>query len=170
MEVPAMILYLVQHGEAVDKEIDPDRPLSDAGRREVATVADFLAVRPVPIDHIWHSGKPRAKETADILAARLAPHVQPQERPGLAPKDPVVPLRDLLGTYEDDIMLVGHLPHLAKLAGLLLAGDENQTPVRFAKGGVLCLIQDESDHWQIAWMVVPELLAYAATEPENSDG
>ena len=30
-----MKLYLVQHGDALTKESDPDRPLSDRGRADV---------------------------------------------------------------------------------------------------------------------------------------
>ena len=39
----AMYLYLVQHGAAVSKEIDPERPLSQEGRAEVRKVASYLA-------------------------------------------------------------------------------------------------------------------------------
>src|ERR687897_643977 len=34
-----MRLYLVQHGDAVPEQLDPERPLSAAGRREVEAVA-----------------------------------------------------------------------------------------------------------------------------------
>src|SRR5688572_29245639 len=38
----AMRLYLVQHGEAVPEQVDPQRPLSEAGRRDVQAMARLL--------------------------------------------------------------------------------------------------------------------------------
>ena len=38
-----MDVYLVQHGEAVSEEQDPQRPLSEAGSAAVARVASVLA-------------------------------------------------------------------------------------------------------------------------------
>ena len=37
-----MKLYLVPPGDAVAKEVDPERPLSDRGRDEVRAMAGFL--------------------------------------------------------------------------------------------------------------------------------
>ena len=37
-----MKLYLVQHGQAVSKEEDPERPLSEQGREDVRRVATRL--------------------------------------------------------------------------------------------------------------------------------
>lgn len=38
-----MKLYLMQHGDALSRDIDPDRPLSDKGRRDVEQIGDFLS-------------------------------------------------------------------------------------------------------------------------------
>jgi broad specificity phosphatase PhoE len=38
-----MRLYLVQHGDAVPEQLDPERPLSAAGRQDVEAVARLLA-------------------------------------------------------------------------------------------------------------------------------
>jgi phosphohistidine phosphatase len=37
------------------------------------------------------------------------------------------------------MMLVGHLPHLARLAGLLLAGDPDRPVIAFGQGGLVGL-------------------------------
>ena len=37
-----MRIYLTQHGLAVPKDIDPDRPLSEQGREDVRRLAEFL--------------------------------------------------------------------------------------------------------------------------------
>ncbi len=37
-----MRLYLMQHGNPVMEEVDPERPLSDQGKSDVRKVAEFL--------------------------------------------------------------------------------------------------------------------------------
>jgi len=41
-------LYLVQHGEAVPEEVDPTRPLSEAGKLDVERLAWFLVDARMP--------------------------------------------------------------------------------------------------------------------------
>ncbi len=50
-----MKLYLMQHGDAVAKDIDPDRPLSKTGLADVKLVAASLS-QPIEISRIVHSG------------------------------------------------------------------------------------------------------------------
>jgi phosphohistidine phosphatase len=57
---------------------------------------------------------------------------------------------------DSDLMLVGHLPHLSKLASLLLTGSPDQSPVTFTRAGIICLQKDDSAHWTVAWSVTPE--------------
>lgn len=52
------------------------------------------------------------------------------------------------------LLLVGHLPHLARLAGLLLTGDAGRTPGRFVNAGVL-KIDSTQDGWAVEWYVTP---------------
>src|SRR5688500_9788627 len=67
-EACPMRLYLVQHGEAVPEQVDPQRPLSEAGRRDVQAMARLLAGAGIRPTRIVHSGKRRAQETAELLA------------------------------------------------------------------------------------------------------
>ncbi len=55
-------------------------------------------------------------------------------------------------------MLVGHLPFLDKLAGLLLAGDPERNVISFTNSGVVCL-EKEKYQWSVAWIIVPDLLS-----------
>jgi phosphohistidine phosphatase len=57
----------------------------------------------------------------------------------------------------ENIMLVGHLPHLGKLASLLLCGDENAGLISFRMGGALCLERDGAGKWSVQWMIIPDL-------------
>lgn len=66
-----MRLYLVQHGEAKKEEEDPLRPLSERGREDVQRVAKYVEKLDIKASIIFHSGKLRAKQTAEILAEKL---------------------------------------------------------------------------------------------------
>ncbi len=55
-------------------------------------------------------------------------------------------------------MLVGHLPHMGKLAALLVTGDADQALVTFKPGGVVCLARDDEGRWSLRWMVVPGIM------------
>jgi phosphohistidine phosphatase len=152
-----MRLYLVQHGEAVAEGVDPARPLSETGRSDVAKMARFLADG-VRVSQVLHSGKLRAEQTAALLAAALAPGRLPVARPGLNPKDPTEGIARAVAAWDEDAMLVGHLPFMAKLASRLVAGRDDAGVVAFQPGTVVCLERGDQQHWTIAWMIRPELV------------
>jgi phosphohistidine phosphatase len=154
-----MILYLVQHAEAKRKEEDPARDLTEKGRRDVQKEAGYLGKLNLPLSRIFHSGKTRALSTANILAASLNPAEGIVETIGLAPLDSPEDWAGRLETMDEDIMLVGHLPHLGKLAARLLCGHEEKSPLNFKMAGVACLRRDEARQWAVDWMLIPELIA-----------
>jgi phosphohistidine phosphatase len=81
-----MQLYLVQHGAATAETDDPERPLTDEGRRTVEVVAEHLSRMGVKPGRIEHSDKLRARQTAEILAARLRPATGVSQVAALAPQ------------------------------------------------------------------------------------
>lgn len=153
-----MKLYLVRHGEALRADVDPERRLSEAGHAQVGCVASFLSQRDVRVARVLHSGKPRAEQTAAALAAAVAPGVTAEARDGLSPNDPVEPLAGEIATWQEDCMIAGHLPHLARLATLLLAGRNVPTGLDFEPAAAACLERDEDGVWSLAWFVGPSLL------------
>jgi phosphohistidine phosphatase len=157
-----MRLYLVQHGEAVPEEVDPARPLSETGRADVAKMARFMAAGGVRVGQVLHSGKLRAEQTAALLAAALAPGRTPVARPGLNPKDPIDGVTQAVTAWDQDAMLVGHLPFMAKLVSRLVAGREDAGVAAFQPGTVVCLERAEQQRWTIAWMVRPDVLPNGA--------
>ena len=121
-----MKLYLVQHGKAVAKEVDPDRPLSTRGKSDVTRVAAFLKQSGISVSKILHSGKTRARQTAEILIRILPNNVLIEAIDSIAPNDPVEAFAMTIPTLETDTMIVGHLPFMAKLVAWLVTADENQ--------------------------------------------
>ncbi len=151
-----MQVYLVQHGEAKPETEDPTRPLSDRGHAEVERVAQHAAALKVQVAEIRHSGKLRARQTAEILAAALSPSHGLREMDGLAPADYPVKAKVEVESTRDPLMLVGHLPHLSRLASLLLLGDPRREIIRFRNGAIVCLVKVE-DHWLLQWVLTPEM-------------
>jgi len=154
-----MRLYLSQHGLAKEKGEDPERPLSDQGREDVARVAGFLSLfeKPRPA-RIIHSGKARSLQTAEMFAEGWG-HLPIEESAHLEPNDDVSYWSTQLDAWVDesrDLMLVGHLPHIQRLAGLLICDDQDALPVRFRNGGVVCLERSE-EGWSVCWQVNPTL-------------
>jgi len=154
-----MKLFLVQHARAASKEADPNRPLTEEGRRDIQKVAAFIKPLNLCVDHLWHSGKNRAAQTAEVLAQVVEVRTETVARAGLGPNDDVMAMRDEIASGGQDIMIVGHLPFVSNLASLLLAGYESADTVAFKQGGIVCLDCSAENLWQIDWMVTPELLA-----------
>ena len=84
-----MNIYLVQHGKPVPKEEDPERPLSAQGKEDVEKMSAFLMKAGIEVDDIFHSGKTRARNTAEIIASKLNPDKKPIKKGGLSPLDEV---------------------------------------------------------------------------------
>lgn len=154
-----MKLYLVQHAEPKHKEEDPSRSLSEKGWKDIKKMAGYAKDHlHINVEQIVHSGKLRAKQTAEVLAEYLTPkEVMSDEN--LAPlADPRV-WQKKLTKRSKDIMLVGHLPHLSKLASILLIDYENKEGITFRMSCIVCIECKQDGHGTILWMVTPEIIS-----------
>jgi len=154
-----MNVYLVQHAQAKTEQEDPERSLSERGWSDIKKVAAFISQKcDISVKEIFHSGKTRAKQTAEVLAEQLSSSIKISETDGLKPLDEPSIWADRLAKRTEDIILVGHLPHLSKLAALLLCQDADKEVVEFQMGGIVCLGTEKSGSWSIRWMVTPNIL------------
>ena len=154
-----MNIYLMQHGKPVPKEKNPDKPLSDRGRDDVRKIAAFLKKAGIQVETVFHSGKTRARQTAEIISFKINPGKESQKKEGLSPLDDVKAIAEEIKHGQKDFMIVGHLPHLGKLVSFLTTGSDSRQVMSFQQGGVVCLrTNDEELNWAIAWMLVPEIL------------
>jgi phosphohistidine phosphatase len=152
-----MALFLVQHGKSLTKEEDPEQGLSGEGTADTERVAAVAKGYGVRVSCIAHSGKKRARQTAEIFAAALSPEKGIQERGGLNPLDDVVQLAAALNSKED-LMLVGHLPFMERLTSCLITGLVERLVFKFQNGGIVCLDMDpERPSWFIKWALMPKI-------------
>jgi phosphohistidine phosphatase len=144
--------YLVRHGEAFSETQDPCRALTPAGRANVERLARLAAARAIRAAAIFHSGILRAEQTAEILGAQLTPDIQVQQMTGLMPEDDPAVAAAELQTAQDSIILVGHLPHMNRLAALLINGDSDRGVVDFSPASMVCCSRKDSQ-WTLTWIL-----------------
>jgi phosphohistidine phosphatase len=132
-------IYLVHHGDAVLPDVDPQRPLSARGVAAVGRLAAEAARRGARPACIWHSGKLRARQTAQAFWRACNPLAAFSAERGLQPTDPPEWMRDRLSLDQRDIMLVGHLPNLPRLHRILLGEDPDASALSFPLHGVVVL-------------------------------
>ncbi len=148
-----MRAYLLRHGDAVAQNENPERPLSSAGRQDVEKTARLALQHNVEISAIYHSGVLRAFQTAEILGKFLSPPLGLREHASLLPeKDPSI-ARAELDSIDHPVALVGHLPHLRRLAAILTTGDPDRTVIDFSPAMMVCF-EKQTDRWKIAWTSV----------------
>jgi phosphohistidine phosphatase len=146
-------LFLVHHGDAVSADQDTRRPLSPRGREEVARTAAEAAARGARPAVVWHSGKLRARQTAEEFWRACNALAELSATRDLQPADPPAWMRDRLYGESRDVMLVGHYPHLPNLLALLLTGSAT-APTRFPQHGVVALeTTDDGKTWKEMWQV-----------------
>ena len=152
-----MALYLVQHGQSLPKDVDPDQGLSDQGLAETKRIAEVARNYQVNVLKIKQSGKKRARQTAEIFAAALNPAGGVEEVSGLKPLDDVTDFAASLDAAANH-MLVGHLPFMERMASYLVTGSAEKPIFKFQNSGIVCLEKDpDSEKWVIVWTLMPKI-------------
>lgn len=113
------MIYLVHHADAVDASVDSQRPLSASGRVHAERLAAQAASRGVRPAVVWHSGKLRARQTAEAFWRACNPLAELVAIRGLQPGDPPDWIADRLAGETRDVMCVGHMPQISHLAARL---------------------------------------------------
>jgi phosphohistidine phosphatase len=134
-------LFVLRHGEAGARldppEMDANRPLTPAGRREIAEVAEFLASLKIEFKVIAVSPLKRAHETGEIAARKM------RMLNRLEVWDELKPTGDTSGLYRklsrlgsrQQVLLVGHEPHLSGMIAEIITGKTGVNLV-LKKGGL----------------------------------
>ena len=141
----------MHHGEAVEPLIDVRRPLSPRGQRSVLRLAAAAAARGVSPAVVWHSGKLRARQTAEAFWRACNALATFSATRGLQPDDPPVWLRDRLRGETKDILIAGHYPHLPRLTSLLLSEGDDASSVFPLHGVVALRSDDQGETWIEEW-------------------
>jgi len=151
-----MAIYLVRHGKNLPADADPERGLSEEGKKEVEHVATAAKRYGLDLASIRHSGKKRALQTAEILESVFNSRDGVQELRGLGPNDDVSDLAATIDRYENT-MFVGHLPFMERLVACMITGSTEKPVLRFQNGQMVCLEKErQSGLWIIRWMITTD--------------
>lgn len=153
-----MKLHLIQHGEAQSKQQHSDRPLSEQGKTDIEQLANALKGR-INVSRIMHSGKTRARQTAQIIHDIVAPQQLVEAIDGINPNDPVEPFIKRLLYSDEECLIVGHLPFLSKMAGSLVCENEDTALIEFTPGTLVTIESTDAGSWQLSWVVRPDLIS-----------
>ncbi len=152
-----MALYLVQHGLSLPKDVDPEKGLSTEGMEAVQRIAEVGRSYGIQLGSIVHSGKKRARQTADILAAVLSPDAGVTAVSGINPLDDVAAFASQVDLAANT-MVVGHLPFLERLTSFLILGEPEPVVFKLQNGGILCLDRfDKLERPAIKWALMPQV-------------
>jgi len=154
-----MKLYCARHGEACSADVDPERSLTEQGRIDIMRMARYLSGCGIQVDHVLHSKKARAVQTANILAETLCTQSSTTSTSLLAEQADPLALSAMLPTWTEDTLLVGHLPLLSDLVNHLVGGDARAYPiVHYSPGTIVCLQYYQGQHWMIDWLLSPAMV------------
>ena len=151
-----MKLYLVRHGSANPADIDPQKGLSDIGKKEIATLAALVRHLNIEVENIYHSGKARAEQTAEIVNIAIQSANGVSQKTGLTPNDPIKDIATEIVSAGKDVMLVGHLPFMAKLASYLLSDNTDKIALEFKAGG-MAYLEYQDNRWILKWLINPDI-------------
>lgn len=147
-------LILLRHAKSdwPDGVADPERPLSPRGRSAAPRVGAYIAQEHLLADRILVSPARRARETWDLVAARLPPPKVVASEPRVydATATRLMSVVRELPKDAHSVMLVGHNPGLEDLAELLVASGPAphlaSMAEKFPTGG-LAVIDLPVDDW-----------------------
>ncbi len=150
-----MRLYLVQHGDALTKDVDPERRLSDQGRADITRLVAWLMNNDVAVSRICHSGKTRARQTAELLGSVLETGGEILPAEGLGPNDPPEVFLKGLQNVDEDTLVVSHLPFVARVLSQAVTGSPDQQLVEFRPGSIAVIERNASGAWYLICFACP---------------
>jgi len=135
-----MNLYILRHGEALDSPqyADSERPLSNHGLQQAAAVGRFFRDQGIRLDHVFCSPLLRARQTVEILFRESGATPINTTDALVSSSDPRLILQEIRTLDCEEILLVGHEPHLGKTVSLLL-GLEDRTLVEMKTCSLACV-------------------------------
>jgi phosphohistidine phosphatase len=87
------------------------------------------------------------------MAEQLKPQTLRQSRSSLEEPEAVAQVQESLLDWEQDALIVGHLPFVAQFLGELVVNHVDADLVRFTPGTIVCLEAPYPGKWSISWVM-----------------
>ena len=153
-----MKLYLMRHGEALSPQADPERGLTDNGKFKIESVAKYLQQQGLMFQHVYHSKKKRAQQTAEIMTRIISPNITPVVHQNITPNDDPNLILAEVNSWEEDTLITSHLPFVPNLMTLLTGQDAFLSAITFETGTIICLKKKNNSVWEFEWSTCPSEL------------
>lgn len=150
-----MKLYLMRHGEALSPQIDPECGLTDKGKFKIETLAQYLHEQGLEFNHVYHSKKKRAQQTAEIMTRIISPNVKPTLHQKITPNDDPNLILSEINSWTEDALITSHLPFVPNLMTLLTGKDAFLSAITFETGTIVCLKKNNNSDWTLDWSTCP---------------
>ena len=153
-----MKLYLMQHALAYPAEENPERALSPTGIGQAKAAGRGIKRLNLSFDLIVASPKRRSHQTAALIAESVRfPYSDILTTEAVLPDRSAQELLTLLQkeSAENHVLVVGHMPHLAKVASALLQGGRLQ----IENAGLTCFDFNQPEAATLEFHLRPEQLA-----------
>lgn len=144
----------MRHGEAAQTSQNSEQVLTLNGRTGIENLAKRLNGKNLQLAQVFHSGKARAQQTADIICSALCPGVTPRILDNIKPDDnPAAILPEIYG-WNENSLITSHLPFIPHLVTLLTATNVHLNSINYDPGTFICL-EKINNVWAINWVEVP---------------
>ncbi len=153
-----MNLYLFRHGKAARLDTNQPRSLTVRGKAEVTLIAEHFKKQSLQINHLWHSPKTRAIQTAEIfLKINGKSGIKVEEKKELKPEGDAREILEEINLHQNgSLMVVTHLPFVEELASLL-AADSPDAKISFPTAG-MAAFERGGKNWKWLWSLDPSKL------------
>jgi phosphohistidine phosphatase len=157
-----MKLYCVRHCEAHRAIDDPSRGLTELGLSDAEKLANHIKQKEIIIPYVMHSGIKRAEETALIMSEACQFEKVTADPDLLADQADISLIVDQIKQWNQDTMLVGHMPYMLNLVMSLLTDNDDESNknnlLTYSPGTMVCLARVASGRWVIDWITKPDNL------------
>ena len=148
-------LLLLRHAKAIPYagRDDYQRPLTERGRADAASVGAVIARRTPPPDLVIHSGAARTRETANIVLSKLPPGIEISVEAEIyeATRPALLRLVQELPDDSSTVLVVAHNPGIADIARFLVGRGEAEAlgrmSVKFPTSG-LAVVEFDLPSWE----------------------
>ena len=160
-----MKLYCVRHAQAMMASEDHLRELSLQGSTEATQIGQFLAKAECQVGHIIHSQARRTAMTAEIIGQALGCKNISECSTGISPEDEVDDMVPVVDAWDEDTMIVTHLPFIARFVSRLLTGNASKSRWNCPPCTVICLDRSHAGgSWSVEWMITPSLVGVCPSD------
>jgi phosphohistidine phosphatase len=158
-----MNLYLLRHGSAGQRKLDPivdhKRPLDKEGKQQCILLGRALNSMKVQFDCVVSSPLKRALQTATLVGTETGYEKKIQLSQAMAPEGTWSDFQRLLDSLmeQEEVLLVGHNPNLPVYLNRLLSPTATSPIARVRKGAIAALTVQRGSI-RLQWLLDPRLL------------